>query len=106
MGPYFNSRGHNWGPENLDGYGITQIVVAVIYSVLFYAACVYVWMHRDHPVIKMRKINLALLSILILHVYLFMVFMVYPINGAFPCGVEFWSMSMYASYLSHLDCDS
>lgn len=92
---FFNPLGHNWGPENLDGYGITYIVIAVTYSVFFYALCIYLWLHRKHPIVRMRKINLALLSILILHVYLFMALIVYPINGAFPCNVEFWSMSLY-----------
>lgn len=92
---YLNPLGHNWGAENLDGYGISYIVVAVTYSIFFYAACFYLWLQRNHPVVRMRKINLALLSILILHVYLFMALIVYPLNGAFPCNVEFWSMSMY-----------
>lgn len=92
---YLNPGGHNWGPENLDGYGISQIVIAVLYSIVFYAACAFLWIHRNNAVVKMRKINLALISILILHVYLFMVFMVYPLNGGFPCSVEFWIMSIY-----------
>lgn len=94
---FFSPKGHDWvSGMNLDGYGISQIVFAVVYSALFYAACGYVWTHRNHPVIKMRKISLALLSILLLHVYLFMVLLVYPLNSAFPCSVEFWIMSMCA----------
>jgi len=100
---FFNPGGHNWGAENLDGYGICQIVVAVIYSLGFYGLCAYIWLLRNHPAIKMRKIPLALLSVLILHVYLFMVFMVYPMNGAFPCSVEFWIMSMYVPDRDPLD---
>ncbi|KAG8528753.1 uncharacterized protein KY384_006440 [Bacidia gigantensis] len=92
---YLNPGGHNWAKPNLDGYGISFIVVAVTYTLLFLAGCVFVWLHRHLPVIRMRKINLALASILVLHVYQFMVFMVYPLNGAFPCGVEFWIMSVY-----------
>lgn len=92
---YLNPEGHNWGPSmNLDGYGISLITFAAVYSTLFYAACAFLWFHRNHPVIKMRNISLALVSILILHVYLFMVLMVYPMNGVFPCSVEFWIMSM------------
>jgi len=92
---YLNPGGHNWAPGmNLDGFGISEIVFAVVYSFLFYAACAFVWFHRNHPVIKMRNISLALISVLVLHVYLFMVIMVYPMNGTFPCGVEYWIMSM------------
>ena len=92
---YLNPGGHNWGPENLDGYGISQIAFIGTYTIFLYTACAYLWFRRKHPVIKMRKIGLAVLSILILHVYMIMVFMVYPLNGAFPCSAEFWIMSMY-----------
>ena len=92
---YLNPGGHNWGPENLDGYGISQIAFIGTYTIFLYTACAYLWFRRHHPVIKMRKTGLAILSILILHVYMIMVFMVYPLNGAFPCSAEFWIMSMY-----------
>ena len=92
---YLNPGGHNWGPENYDGYGMSMVAVAVVYSVFFYLACFYLWVHRHHVVLRMRKINLAILSILILHVYLFMIFMAYWLNGSYPCGVEFWCMSIY-----------
>lgn len=92
---YLNPDGYNWGPAmNLDGYGISLIVFAVVYSILFYLACAFVFFHRKHPVMKMRNISLALVSVLVLHVYLFMVLMIYPMNGVFPCSVEFWIMSM------------
>ena len=71
------------------------MVFIVGYTILFFTGCAYLWQHRDHPIIRMRKIGLALLSVLILHVYLFMVFMAYPLNGLYPCNVEFWAMSLY-----------
>lgn len=92
---YFNPRGHNWGPTNLDGYGITYVVFTMLYSIIFYAACTYLWVQRNHPVVKMRKMNLALLSLLVLHVYVVLVLLAYTINGAYPCDVEFWIMSIY-----------
>ena len=93
---YLNPGGHNWAPhENLDGYGISLIVFVLIYSIFFYAACVFLWLQRNNPAVRMRKIPLALLSILVLHVYLIIIFIVYPLNGTFPCGVEFWIMSIY-----------
>ena len=92
---YLNTEGHNWGPENLDGYGISLIVFSVIYSIFFYVACYQVWTLRKHPIIKMRNSGLAIVSLHILHVYMFMVWLVYPLNGAFPCSIEFWVMSLY-----------
>lgn len=93
---YLNPDGHNWAStENFDGYGISLVVFILLYSVFFYAACIFLWLQRNNPAIRMRKIPLALLSILVLHVYLVLVFVVYPLNGTFPCGVEFWIMSIY-----------
>lgn len=92
---YLNPGGFDFGPENHDGYGISNIVFVVIYSVVFYSSCVFLWMYRHHPVIKMRNVPLMLLSLLVLHVFLFMVFVVYTLNGSFPCQVEFWCMNLY-----------
>jgi len=92
---YLNPGGFNFGPENLDGYGISNIVVGVIYSIVFYAACIFLWLYRRHPVVKMRNVPLLLLSLLILHVFAFMAMVVYTLNGAFPCQVEFWCMNLY-----------
>lgn len=92
---YQNPEGFNGGAKNYDGYGLSFVAVAVIYSVFFYTACFYLWYHRKHPVLRMRRLNLALGSLLLLHVYLFMVMMAYFLNGTYPCNVEFWVMSVY-----------
>lgn len=92
---YLTPGGFDFGPENLDGYGISQIVFGVTYSLFFYAACIYLWYYRHHPVVKMRNVPLLLASLLTLHVFLFMVLVVYTLNGSFPCQVEFWCMSLY-----------
>lgn len=92
---YLNPEGHNWGPKNVDGYGISTFAFGIVYTIIFYAACLYLWLHRNHPSVKMRNIGLSLAGVLTIHVYLFMVFAVYYLNGLFPCNVEFWSMSMY-----------
>ena len=92
---YLNPGGFDFGAENLDGYGISYIGVAVIYSILFYAACIFLWLYRHHPMVQKRNVPLLLISLLTLHVYLFMVMVVYTLNGTYPCQVEFWCMSLY-----------
>ena len=92
---YLNPGGFNFGSENLDGYGISNIIFGVTYSLFFYAACIFLWYYRHHPVVKMRNVPLLLLSLLTLHVFLFMIFVVYTLNGAFPCQIEFWCMNLY-----------
>ena len=94
--PYVDPAGHNGAHHALtDGLGISYIVFITIYTVVFLAACVYLFYQRHHPVVRMRKISLTLMSITILHFYLYLIFIVYPLNGLFPCGVEFWAMSLY-----------
>ncbi|KAL8992381.1 MAG: hypothetical protein Q9188_007601 [Gyalolechia gomerana] len=92
---YLNPGGFNFGPKNLDGYGISNIVFAVIYSIFLYAACIYLWLLRHHPIVKMRKVGLMLMAVLVLHVFCFLVFTVYFMNGLWPCSVEFWAMNLY-----------
>ncbi len=92
---YLNPTGFNLDKMNDDAYGLSFVAIAVIYSIFFYTACFYLWYHRKHAVLRMRKMNLTLGSLLILHVYLFMVMMAYWLNGAYPCSVEFWCMSVY-----------
>lgn len=92
---YLNPGGFDFGPENLDGYGISNIAFGVAYSLVFYGACFFLWLYRKHPVVRMRNVPLLLMSLLTLHVFLFMIFVVYTLNGAFPCQVEFWCMSLW-----------
>ena len=92
---YLNPGGHNWGPINNDIYGISTFAVGGIYTIVFWLACLFMWLKRHHPALRMRKMSLAILSILILHVYLLMIFMAYFLNGLYPCKVEFWTMSIY-----------
>ncbi|KAF6238994.1 hypothetical protein HO173_002866 [Letharia columbiana] len=92
---YLNPGGFDFGSENLDGYGISNIVFIVIYSLFFYSACFFTWMYRKHPVLRMRNVPLMLLSLLTMHVFTFAVMIVYTMNGAFPCQVEYWCMCLY-----------
>jgi len=92
---YLNPGGINDGAENLDNYGISNIVFIVTYSIVFCAACFFLWHHRNHAVVKFRNVPLLLMSLLTLHVFLFMIFVVYTLNGAYPCQVEFWCMNLY-----------
>lgn len=92
---YLNPGGFDFGPENLDGYGISNIVFIVTYSLFFYSACFFTWSYRKHPVLRMRNVPLMLLSLLTMHVFTFAVMIVYTMNGAFPCQVEYWCMCLY-----------
>ncbi|KAL9003308.1 MAG: hypothetical protein Q9188_003807 [Gyalolechia gomerana] len=94
--PFFDSNGHDWGNYyQLDGWGIFQIVFAVLYTILVLGLSGVLWTWRNHPVIRMRRVPLAIAAVLVLQVYVVMVLLVYSWNGRFPCSAEFWIMSIY-----------
>ncbi|KAI4233367.1 MAG: hypothetical protein L6R40_007092 [Gallowayella cf. fulva] len=97
--PFLNPGGHDFASNyNLDGWGILQIIVDVVYTLLLLVLCGILWTQRNHPIIRMRKIPMAIAAVLVLHVYLFLVLIVYPLNGHFPCNAEFWIMSIYLPF--------
>lgn len=92
---YANPSGFDFGPENWDGYGISMIVFTLIFTTLLFSACFFLFMYRNHPVVKMRNVPLMLSSVIVLHVFFGMSFVVYTLNGRWPCQVEFWCMNLY-----------
>ena len=93
---YMNPNGFDLSPNpNLDGWGISHVVVGTLYTLALWAACFYVWVNREHPMLRMRNVPLMLLAINCLHFYLYILFVIYAMNGAFSCQWEFWWMSIY-----------
>ena len=78
---YANPGGFNFGTSNLDSFGISLLAFIVAYTILLYAAYIYLWIQRHHPIVKMRNVSLMLLSVLIIHLFCFMDFSVYTMNG-------------------------
>ena len=76
-------------PDNIKQFIAGLPLPKVAYSLLFSAICAIVWYHRKHPVIEMRKSALATASVLILHVYLFIIFLAYGLNGHISCDTGF-----------------
>lgn len=93
---YFNPNGFDLSSHvNFDGWGVSHIVVGTLYTLAFWAACLFVWVNREHSMLRMRNVPLMLISLNCLHVYLYMLFVIYAMNGAFTCQWEFWWMSIY-----------
>ena len=93
---YMNPNGFDLSPNpNLDGWGISHVVVGTLYTLVLWAVCYYVWVNREHPMLRMRNVPLMLLAINCLHLYLYILFVIYAMNGAFSCQWEFWWMSIY-----------
>ncbi|KAI9697401.1 MAG: hypothetical protein M1836_004679 [Candelina mexicana] len=96
---FANSRGHDFvsGP-NLDILGILYILVCALWSILFLAACGLLYYYRNLPFIRIRDTTLVLSSLMMIHVYLCIILLVYPVNGQFSCSLEFWIMSIYLPF--------
>ncbi|KAL8946029.1 MAG: hypothetical protein Q9222_007518 [Ikaeria aurantiellina] len=93
---FVTPEGHDFALRyNIDVWGILQIVFCVVYTVILCTLCWMLWQWRNHPVMRMRKIPMAICAVLVLHVYLIMVLVVYTVNGYWPCDAEFWIMSIY-----------
>ncbi len=67
---YMNPNGFDLSPNpNLDGWGISHVVVGTLYTLALWAACFYVWVNREHPMLRMRNVSLMLLAINCLQIY-------------------------------------
>ncbi|KAL8728691.1 MAG: hypothetical protein Q9181_005264 [Wetmoreana brouardii] len=92
---FLDPQGHNFVGYNLDGWGILQLVFAVLFTLVILVLSAALWKVRNDPVIRMRKPTLSIAAANMLHVYTIVVLIVYPLNEHWPCGVEFWVMSLY-----------
>lgn len=79
----------------MDMLGVFYIVITIIYT-LFVAGELYLlYRHRSAFSIRIRNVKIVFAAVAMLHVYLVLVLLVYPENGAFPCSAEFWIMSIF-----------
>ncbi|KAI9773048.1 MAG: hypothetical protein M1840_008168 [Geoglossum simile] len=91
-------EGHNWGPINLDAVGKGYIAILIVWSLVVISGLYVLHMHRNLPFIRMRNVRLTIAAVLTIHIYLSLVFLVYPLNGSFPCNAEYWIMGIYLPF--------
>ena len=87
--------GHDWGPINLDPLGNAYIAVAVLLTVIFLISISFLLIHRHLHLIRIRNITLMVGALLMIHVYLIIVLLNYPLNGSYPCNLGYWVMNIY-----------
>lgn len=92
-GPDGRLGGHDWGPVNFDSLGIFYICLSVIYTIIVFIGLGLLWWNRHKTAVRMRCLPLITTVILIVQFYTVFVLIVYPINGRFKCGMEFWTMN-------------
>ena len=92
---YINPDGHNWGLIIFDDLSKLYISVISVWTAFVASALYGLFYNRHLPFVRMRNVWLLIGSVTSLHIYLVMVFIVYPLNGTFSCQAEYWIMSVY-----------
>jgi hypothetical protein len=95
MAPVLSPRVIDGGRPNFDALGFLYVVAAIVYTIVL-AGELYL-LHRQRTVfaVRIRSLKIVFSAVSILHVYLVLVLLVYPLNGLFPCSAEFWVMSVF-----------
>jgi hypothetical protein len=92
--PVLNPGGHDFVTTSMDLLGVCYIILACVWTIFTAWGIALLVLWRDHEVIRMRGISTPIAAIVMLHIYSICVFSVYPSNGSFTCGFEFWIMSI------------
>ena len=87
---FVRPEGHDGGPAFLDGLGKLFVAVAIVWTCVLFAGILYLFAHRLEPSVRVRNLPLAVSAALCLHVYWVLCMIAYPMNGSYPCYVEFW----------------
>jgi hypothetical protein len=54
---------------NLDRIGQAYIAIFVLWNVLLATGLTFLWINREHPSLRMRRLPLLFAGVLVLHVY-------------------------------------
>jgi hypothetical protein len=87
-------NGHDWMKPNFDGLAVFYISFACLYTVIVLAGLYALYLLRNTHAVRIRNYSVICVTVLTLHVYLVLILLVYPLNGLFKCGWEFWIMSI------------
>lgn len=87
-------HGIDYGAPNLDNLGVFYIIFAAVYSVFVLTGLMALYHLRHTHAVRIRSFPIVCGSMLFLHAYLLLILLVYPLNGLFKCGWEFWIMSI------------
>jgi hypothetical protein len=91
-------NGHDWGAPNLDALALFYMSFAILYSVVLFIALFILYCYRNTTAVRLRGFACICWTVLSLHVYLVLIFIAYPLNGLYKCGIEFWVMSTFLPF--------
>jgi hypothetical protein len=82
----------------LDGVGWTYMSIFIVWNIALAGGMAFLWIHRQQPSLRMRKIPLLFAGVFSLHVYAALCVIVYPVGAYFSCSLEFWVMSIWLPF--------
>lgn len=88
-------RSLDGGAANFDSAGIIYVVTAILYTAVLAVELFLLYRQRAAFGVRIRGLDIVFTSVSMLHVYLVLVLLVYPLNGHWPCSAEFWVMSIF-----------
>jgi hypothetical protein len=92
----FRRYGHDYlTASRLDRAGVTYISICSIWTLLLIVGLTIFLCHRKVDFIRMRNPLLVSSGLLLIHVYLCLVLLLYPLNASYGCDAGFWVMSVY-----------
>lgn len=90
-----DSGGHSFGKgPALNAAGIIYTAFITAYTGFLIFATGMLWLRRHHPAVRIRGFAITIAALISIHVYVAALFIVYPLNGWYRCGTEFWYMSI------------
>lgn len=79
----------------LDGLSWVYISIAVVWTIILSLGITFLISKRHQPFLRIRNVPLAVSAVATLHVYWILCMIAYVLQGYFPCGTEYWIMSVY-----------
>lgn len=79
----------------LDGLAWVYISIAIAWTILLGLGVAFLISKRHRPFLRIRNVPLAVSAVATLHVYWVLCMIAYVLQGFFPCGTEYWIMSVY-----------
>lgn len=99
MGFYVNPNGHdNSEKANVDSLSKLYIALTIVWTTLLAAGILFLLVNQNLPFLRIRNLSLGIAAVCTLHVYWVLAMLVYTMNGAWPCQVEYWIMSIYLPF--------
>ena len=78
-----------------DSLGKFYASLAIVWTVALLVGSVFLVINRHEQCIRIRNLPLALSAVSCLHIYWILCMLAYTMAGEYPCGVEYWIMSVY-----------